>query len=46
MAMGSKYQYLLDYIKTERLQGRFLFLEDELEKSLYVSRLLNSLKSE
>lgn len=46
MAMGSKYQYLLDYIKTERLQGRFLFLEDEVEKSLYVSRLLSSLKTE
>lgn len=46
MAMGSEYQYLLDYVKTERLQGRFLFLEDEIEKSLYVSRLLGSLETE
>ncbi len=46
MAMGSKYQYLLDYVKTERLQGRFLFLEDDMEKSLYINRLLEGLRTE
>jgi hypothetical protein len=46
MALGSRYQYILDYIKTERLQGKFTFLEDEPEKTLYVNRLLNYLIKE
>lgn len=42
-ALVSRYQYVLDYIKTERLQGKFSFLDDENEKSLYAGRLLNFL---
>lgn len=46
MALGSRYQYILDYIKTERLQGKFFFLEDESEKAQYTHRLLNYLSEE
>lgn len=46
MALGSRYQYILDYIKTERLQGKFTFLEDEYEREEYASRLLNHLTVE
>ncbi len=46
MALGSRYQYILDYIKTERLQGKFFFLEDESEKSQYTNRLVNYLTEE
>jgi outer membrane protein TolC len=46
MALGSRYQYILDYIKTERLQGKFFFLEDESEKVQYTNRLLNYLTEE
>ncbi|HPE42819.1 MAG TPA: TolC family protein [Bacteroidales bacterium] len=46
MALGSRYQYFLDYIKTERLQGKFIFLEDESEKTQYTKRLLNYLTEE
>lgn len=46
MALGSGYQYLLDYIKTERLQGKFSFLDDETERKLYADRLLNYLTKE
>jgi len=46
MALGSRYQYILDYIKTERLQGKFFFLEDESEKAQYTNRLLNFLTEE
>jgi outer membrane protein len=46
MAIGSRYQYILDYIKTERLQGKFFFLEDESEKAQYTNRLLNYLTEE
>lgn len=46
MALGSQYQYMLDYIKTERLQGVFSFLEDESERALYTHRLLNYLTDE
>jgi outer membrane protein TolC len=46
MALGSSYQYLLDYIKTERLQGKFSFLDDETERKLYADRLLNYLTKE
>ncbi len=46
MAHGSRYQYILDYIKTERLQGKFFFLEDESEKAQYTNRLLNYLTEE
>lgn len=38
------YQYILDYIHTERLQGRFTFLEDEMEKIQYIGRLSNYFK--
>lgn len=43
IALGSRYQYILDYIKTERLQGKFFFLENESEKAQYTNRLLNYL---
>jgi hypothetical protein len=46
MALGSRYQYILDYIKTERLQGKFFFLESESEKAQYTNRLLNYLTEE
>lgn len=46
MALGSRYQYILDYIKTERLQGKFFFLEDESGKAQYTNRLLNYLTEE
>jgi outer membrane protein TolC len=46
MALGSRYQYILDYIKTERLQGKFFFLEDEFERTQYTNRLLNYLTQE
>lgn len=46
MALGSRYQYILDYIKTERLQGKFFFLEDESEKAQYTHRLVNYLTEE
>ena len=46
MALGSRYQYILDYIKTERLQGKFFFLEDEPEKAQYTNRLVNYLTEE
>ena len=46
MALGSRYQYILDYIKTERLQGKFFFLEDESEKAQYTNRLVNYLTEE
>jgi outer membrane protein len=46
MALASRYQYILDYIKTERLQGKFFFLEDESEKAQYTNRLLNYLTEE
>lgn len=46
VALGSHYQYILDYIRTERLQGNFSFLDDETEKELYVIRLLNHLNQE
>ena len=42
-AKNAYYQYILDYIHTERLQGRFSFLEDETEKSQYISRLVEYL---
>lgn len=41
MALSSRYQYVLDYIKTERLQGNYSFLEDESEKEQYTNRLLH-----
>lgn len=40
MALSSRYQYILDYIKTERLQGNYSFLDDESEKERYTNRLL------
>lgn len=40
MALSSQYQYILDYIKTERLQGNYSFLDDESEKEQYTNRLL------
>jgi outer membrane protein len=46
MALGSRYQYILDYIKTERLQGNYSFLEDESGKKKYVNKLLDYLTEE
>lgn len=45
MAENAYYQYILDYIHTERLQGRFSFLEDETGKSQYISTLVEYLRS-
>jgi len=41
MAASAYYQYILDYVKTERLQGRFTFLTDETEQQEYFNRLIN-----
>jgi outer membrane protein TolC len=46
MALGARYQYVLDYVKTERLQGNFSFLEDDSERVQYANRLLNYLTQE
>lgn len=46
MAMSAYYQYILDYIHTERLQGRFSFLEDEAGRTEYINELLRYLKSD
>jgi len=46
MALGSRYQYYVDYIKTERLQGKFIFLEEETQKTAYTRRLLDYLTEE
>jgi len=46
MALGSRYQYILDYIKTERLQGNYSFLEDESGKKKYVNKLFDYLNVE
>ncbi len=41
MATSAYYQYILDYIKAERLQGRFTFLTDQTEQQEYFNRLIN-----
>lgn len=41
MAASAYYQYILDYVKTERMQGRFTFLTDETEQHDYFNRLRN-----
>jgi outer membrane protein TolC len=46
MAASAYYQYILDYIKTERMQGRFSFLTDETEQEEYSNRLFNYLNNE
>lgn len=46
MAASAYYQYILDYVKTERMQGRFIFLTDESQRQDYTNRLLNHLKTE
>ena len=46
MAASAYYQYILDYIKTERMQGRFSFLTDETEQQEYTNRLFNYLYKE
>lgn len=43
MAQSSYYQYVLDHIHTQRLYGRFIFLEDEGEQQAYVEELRGSL---
>lgn len=43
MAAISFYQYLLDYIQLERLQGKFMFLSSEEEQKVYLNRLNNFL---
>lgn len=43
-AENAYYQYILDYIHTERLQGRFTFLEDEAGKFEYINSLANYLR--
>ena len=46
MAASAYYQYILDYIKTERMQGRFGFLTNETEQQEYRNRLFNYLNNE
>ncbi|HZK08613.1 MAG TPA: TolC family protein [Bacteroidales bacterium] len=46
MAASAYYQYILDYIKTERMQGRFGFLTDKTEQQEYSNRLFNNLNKE
>jgi outer membrane protein TolC len=46
MAANAYYQYILDYIKTERMQGRFTFLTDQAEQQEYSNRLFNYLNKE
>ncbi|GAB1451383.1 hypothetical protein MASR2M47_14390 [Draconibacterium sp.] len=46
MATSAYYQYILDYVKTERMQGRFTFLTDEAQQQEYTNRLLNNLNNE
>ncbi len=43
MAESAYYQYLLDYIHTQRLQGRFSFLEDESAQAAYTGRMVEYL---
>ncbi len=43
LVTGAYHQYLLDYIKIERLQGKFFFLEQESEKDRYQNRMLDYL---
>lgn len=43
LATGAYYQYMLDFINTERLKGDFTFLADETEQGIYNGRLLNYL---
>lgn len=45
-AKNVHFQYILDYIHTERLQGRFTFLEDPTEKFRYISTLADFLRHE
>ena len=44
-AKNVHYQYILDYIHTERLQGRFTFLDNEAEKLNYINTLANFFES-
>ncbi len=41
MATSAYYQYILDYVKTERMQGKFTFLTDKTEQQEYFNRLIN-----
>lgn len=43
MAAISFYQYLLDYIQLERLQGKYIFLSGNDEQEVYLNRLNNFL---
>lgn len=40
MALSAQYQYALDFIKTERLQGKYTFLDNENEKKSYRELML------
>ena len=46
MATNAYHQYILDFIHTERLQGKFSFLDADMERDMYTSRLLNYLNEE
>lgn len=39
MANIAYYQYVLDYIQIERLQGKFTFLSSEEERKTYINRI-------
>ncbi|MBZ0244108.1 MAG: TolC family protein [Bacteroidales bacterium] len=46
MAASAYYQFILDYVKAERMQGRFVFLADDAQRQDYTNRLLNNLNTE
>ncbi|MBR9997335.1 MAG: TolC family protein, partial [Cyclobacteriaceae bacterium] len=46
LAISAYYQYILDFILTERMQGKFSFLDNEMEQEMYTDRLLNYLTEE
>ena len=43
VSLSAQYQYALDFIKTERLQGRYTFLDDQNEKKRYRDLMLTYL---
>lgn len=43
MTLSAQYQYALDFIKTERLQGKYTFLDNESEKKSYRELMLTYL---
>jgi outer membrane protein TolC len=44
MVLNARAQFVLDYLKTERLQGSYTFLESEEQRDLYQNLLITHLK--